>query len=71
MKIATALAALVLLLGATSADAGWFGSKKLPKPVDTPIVRPKLDDSHKALKRQRHPPGYISSNELPGAPATA
>ena len=56
MKIATALAALVLMAGATTADAGWFSGKKLPKPIDTPIVRPKRDDSYKALRHQRHPP---------------
>jgi hypothetical protein len=60
MRIATALATLVLLAVGSSADAGWFSGKKLPKPIDTPIVRPKADDSHKALRKQRHPPSsYI------------
>lgn len=61
MKLLIVGAVVLVLLGAGNADA-WPWSKsrvkraKLPKPIDSPIVRPKQDDSHKAgggLKR--HP----------------
>ena len=59
MKLVAAGIAL-LLLGSASADAGIFGifSRKtdFPKPIDSPIVRPKFRDDHKAGKRVgRHP----------------
>ena len=59
MKLVAAGIAL-LLLGSVSADAGVFGifSRKtdFPKPIDSPIVRPKIRDDHKAGKRTgRHP----------------
>jgi hypothetical protein len=58
MKIVIALAALLFLAGAGSADASWFGGRKLPKPLDAPRVRPKIDDSHKVGKKQRHPESW-------------
>ena len=45
----------VLLLTSAGAEAGLFGSSKskpkLPKPIDSPVVRPKVQDAHKAGKR--------------------
>jgi len=58
MKLVMALATLLFLAGAGSADAGWFSTRRLPKPLDAPRIRPKVDDSHKAGKHQRHPPGW-------------
>jgi hypothetical protein len=62
MKLVTAGIAL-LLLGSASVDAGVFGIFKrktdFPKPIDSPIVRPKFRDDHKAGKRSgRHPSAY-------------
>jgi hypothetical protein len=55
MKLVMALVALFFVAGAASANADWFDGRKLPKPIDAPRIRPKADDSHKALKKQRHP----------------
>ena len=56
MRIVVGLATLLLLAAAGSADAGWFSNtRKLPKAIDTPVVRPKVQEHHKALKKQRHP----------------
>ena len=60
MKLA-AIGIALLLLGSASADAGIFGIFKsksdFPKPIDSPILRPKLRDDHKqGMKRLgRHP----------------
>jgi len=59
MKLMAAGIAL-LLLGSASADAGIFdifkGKSEFPKPIDSPIVRPKFREDHKAGKRVgRHP----------------
>lgn len=54
-------AGIVLVLAASTAEAFPFFHKssstdKLPKPIDTPIVRPKTREDHKAGKRAgRHP----------------
>jgi hypothetical protein len=55
-------AGIVLVLAAsTGADAFPIFHKarttdKLPKPIDTPIVRPKIREDHKVMKRAgRHP----------------
>ena len=54
MKL-VAVGIALLLLGSASADAGIFGKFRrkndLPKPIDSPIVRPKMRDDHKAGKR--------------------
>jgi hypothetical protein len=60
MKLVTALAVLLFLAGAASADASWFGGRKLPKPIDAPRIRPKVDDSHKVGKKQQHPQSWGS-----------
>jgi hypothetical protein len=66
MKMVVAGIAL-LLLGSASAESGIFsgifrGKNSLPKPIDSPIVRPKLSDDHKAGKRTgRHPAAYSRS----------
>jgi len=63
MKVMVGLVALGLLLGASGAEAGLFGSKKkLPRPIDSPVVRPKVQEGHKPGKRQRHT--AVSSVEL-------
>jgi len=60
MKLVAAGIAL-LLLGSVSADAGIFSKFRrkadFPKPIDSPIVRPKYRDDHKqGMKRVgRHP----------------
>jgi hypothetical protein len=52
--------ALTLFLGASGVEAGWFGSRRLPKPIDFPIVRQKVQEGHKAGKRSgRHPKDYV------------
>jgi hypothetical protein len=57
MKRVTIAVALLLTLGATAAQADrWVSSKRLPKPVDFPIVRKKVREDHKAGKKQNHPP---------------
>ena len=53
MKRLTACLLLVLLAGATGAEAfpwPWKQKKKLPQPIDSPIVRPK---NKSALKEKR------------------
>ena len=63
MKLVAAGIAL-LLLGSAFAEAGIFSGKdKFPKPIDSPIVRPKYRDDHKAGKRiGRHPSAYYRSD---------
>jgi hypothetical protein len=48
MKLLAAGIAVLLL---TSAGAEAAKGVKLPKPIDHPIVRPKVRDNHKAGKR--------------------
>jgi len=54
---------VLLLLGSAGAEAGIFSRKndnKLPKPIDHPIVRPKVREDHKVGKRAgRHPSELI------------
>jgi hypothetical protein len=62
MKLVAAGIAL-LLLGSASAESGIFsGKNSLPKPIDSPIVRPRYRDDHKAGKRTgRHPSAFYRS----------
>jgi hypothetical protein len=55
MRIAVGASVLGLaLLGASTADAGWFKSgDKLPRAIDSPIVRPKLKETHKVWHHLR------------------
>jgi hypothetical protein len=54
MKLAAA-GIVLLLLGSVAAEA----KDKLPKPIDHPIVRPKVREDHKVGKRAgRHPSEY-------------
>ena len=53
---AVAVVLVTLLLGAGAAEAGWVPAKKLPKPIDYPILRPRLQDVHKQGKKANHPP---------------
>jgi len=60
MKLVAASLALGFFLVGSSAQAGLFGSTdKLPKPVDYPIVRPKLQETHK-VPHMVHPAKYQS-----------
>jgi hypothetical protein len=45
----------ILGFSLTPAQAGWLGGggKKLPKPIDSPIVRPKLKEDHKVAPHIR------------------
>jgi hypothetical protein len=59
MKLVAAGVAL-LLLSSAGAQAGIFShshsNDKLPKPIDHPIVRPKVREDHKVGKKAgRHP----------------
>jgi hypothetical protein len=56
MRLLTAVVALSLL-GIGGAEGAWGDGRKLPKPIDSPIVRHKVREDHKPGKRQRHPPG--------------
>ena len=65
MKL-VAVGIALLLLGSASVDAGVFGIFKrktdFPKPIDSPIVRPKFRDDHKQGKRAgRHPEQFARS----------
>jgi hypothetical protein len=65
MKLVVAGIAL-LLLGSASAESGIFDifqrRGSLPKPIDSPVVRPRLRDDHKQGKRVgRHPAAYARS----------
>lgn len=55
---AVAAVLVTLLLGAGAAEAGWVPTKKLPKPIDYPMLRPKAKETHKQGKRANHPPTY-------------
>jgi hypothetical protein len=56
MKVAAAVI-VTLLLGAGASEAAWWPKKKLPKPIDYPIVRAKVKETHKAGNKSKHPPG--------------
>ena len=68
MKAAVAVL-LTVLLGAVAAEAAWWPTKKLPKPIDSPVVRPKVRERHKPGNVAKHPPGYQGASVL--APETA
>ena len=60
MRLLAAAVCGLLLLSASGADA-WPGSHKhkFPRPLDSPIVRPKTQEGHKAGKQGgRHPERY-------------
>jgi hypothetical protein len=57
MKLGFAVVALLLAFGASSVDAGIFGlgrKSKFPKPIDFPVVRPKVRENHKPGSRVKH-----------------
>ena len=66
MKL-VAVGIALLLLGSASADAGIFGifkgKSEFPKPIDSPIVRPKFRDDHKAGKRTGRHPSALAQSE--------
>jgi hypothetical protein len=60
MKRVCVAVALLLVFGASAAHADrWVPRKKLPKPVDYPIVRKNVQEYHKAGKQRNHPPSFI------------
>lgn len=62
MKRVSVALALLLALGASTAQADrWVPRRKLPKPIDFPIVRKKVREDHKPGKHQSHPPGPYAS----------
>jgi hypothetical protein len=50
MKLGLAVFAALLALGVGTAEAG----RKFPKAIDSPIVKPKLRESHKTGTRVKH-----------------
>ena len=61
MKLLTGLLVLAIFGATTGADAWpWSRNRKprLPKPIDSPIVRPNSKSVEKAT-RQRHPSRYM------------
>ncbi len=70
MRFLAAVVALSLM-GIGGAEAGWGDGRKLPKPIDSPIVRPNSKEHHKPGKRQRHPPGPSPYAAVAGASDTA
>jgi hypothetical protein len=58
MRLVAFAVSMFFLLAAPGAEA-WPGKRKLPRPVDSPIVRPKVQEHHKAGKRRgRHNEAY-------------
>jgi len=55
MKAAAAVL-VTLLIGAGAAEAGWWPTKRLPKAIDYPVLRPKVKEGHKPGNRAKHPP---------------
>lgn len=50
MKLGLAVFGVLLAFGASSAEAG----RKFPKPIDSPVVRVKVKESHKTGSRVKH-----------------
>ena len=65
MKAAAAVL-VTLLIGAGAAEAGWGPTKKLPRPLDYPIVRPRAKDTHKQFRIIKHPPSIVQVIERDG-----
>ena len=60
MKRVCVAVALLVVFGAGAAHADrWVPRKKLPKPVDYPIVRKDVREYHKAGKQRNHPPSPL------------
>ncbi len=57
------LAVALMALSGVSAQAGWFwgGKAKLPKAIDSPILRPKVKDGHKVAPHVRKQPDKYNS----------
>ena len=54
MKLGLTVFAVALALAASSVEAANFGRGKFPKPIDSPIVRKKVKESHKTGTRVKH-----------------
>lgn len=50
MRLGLAVFAVVLALGVGTAEAG----KNFPKPIDSPVVRPKVKEYHKPGTKVKH-----------------
>ena len=60
MKRVSVAVALLLIFGASAAQADrWVPSKRLPRAIDSPIVRKNVKEDHKPGKKQNHPPQQI------------
>lgn len=56
MKRVCIAVALLLVVGASAAHADrWVPRKRLPKAIDSPIVRKNVKEHHKPGKKQNHP----------------
>jgi hypothetical protein len=69
MKVVAAVL-VTLLLGAGASEAAWWPKKRLPKPIDYPVVRAKVKEGHKAGNKSKHPPG-IAQVQAPADTARA
>jgi len=54
MTLRIACAVIGLALSAGAVEAAHFSNGKLPKPIDYPIVRPKLGEGHKIKPKLRY-----------------
>ena len=68
MKLLIGGVVVLALLGAGNNADAWPWSKarrrdKLPKPIDRPIVRPKMDDSHKNWAWVKRHPERLQRND--------
>jgi len=60
MKRVSIAVALLLVVGASAAHADrWVPRKRLPKAIDSPIVRKNVKEHHKPGKKANHPPENI------------
>ena len=72
MKRLAAGVAVLLLAGTATVSADrWVPRKRLPKPIDFPIVREKVKEHHKPGNRQKHPPDPVASVVAPDTTARA
>jgi hypothetical protein len=57
MRLRYGWALLAVLLGVATAEAGWLGGDRLPKPA-SPILDGKLREGQKPLPKAQHPARY-------------
>ena len=72
MKRIGVAVALLLVFGASTAQADrWVSRKRLPKPVDYPVVRKNVKEYHKAGNKQKHPPQAVQNIGVPAKSPSA